>query len=76
MPLHTVRAAGFSAAVDAFALDGEQLWFISMLGSQQSVRALWARLVKGETAYLSGEDLGSGASECGLARQGSRTRKA
>lgn len=69
MQLHTIRAAGFSAAVDAFALDGEQLWFISMLGSQQSVRALWARLVKGETAHLSEGDLGSGASECWLARE-------
>lgn len=69
MQLHTIRAAGFSAAVDAFALDGEQLWFISMLGSQQSVRALWARLVKGETAFLSEGHLGSGASECWLARE-------
>lgn len=68
MQLHTIRAAGFSAAV-AFALDGEQLWFISMLGSQQSVRAIWARLVKGETAHLSEDDLGSGASECWLARE-------
>jgi hypothetical protein len=40
-----------------------------MLGSQQSVRALWARLVKGETAYLSESDLGSDASECWLARE-------
>ena len=37
MQLHTIHAAGFSATVDAFAQDGEQLWFISMLGSQQSV---------------------------------------
>ncbi len=69
MQLDTIRAAGFTATVDAFAQDGEQLWFISMLGSQQSVRALWARLVKGETAYLSEDDLGSGASECWLARE-------
>lgn len=69
MQLHTIRAAGFTATVDAFAQDGEQLWFISMLGSQQSVRALWARLVKGETAYLSEGDLGAGASECWLARE-------
>jgi hypothetical protein len=39
MQLHTIRAAGFTATVDAFAQDGEQLWFLSMLGSQQSVRA-------------------------------------
>jgi hypothetical protein len=68
MRLHTIRAAGFTATVDAFAQDGEQLWFISMLGSQQSVRALWARLVKGETAYLSEEELGGG-SPCWLSRE-------
>jgi hypothetical protein len=68
MGLHTIRAAGFSASVDAFAQDGEQLWFISMLGSQQSVRALWARLVKGETAYLSEDELGGG-SPCWLSRE-------
>lgn len=68
MQLHNIRAAGFSATVDAFAQDGEQLWFLSMLGSQQSVRALWARLVKGETAYLSEDDLGGG-SACWLARE-------
>ena len=68
MQLHTIRAAGFTATVDAFALDGEQLWFVSMLGSQQSVRALWARLVKCETAYLRDGDLGSDASECWLTR--------
>ena len=68
MQLHTVHIAGFTATVDAFAQDGEQLWFISMLGSQQSVRALWARLVKGETAYLSEGDL-DGGSPCCLARE-------
>jgi len=40
MQQHTIRAAGFAATVDAFAREGEELWFISMLGSQQSVRAL------------------------------------
>lgn len=50
MHLHTIHAARFSATVDAFAQDGEQLWLLSMLGSQQSVCALWAWLVKGETA--------------------------
>ncbi len=68
MQLHAIRAAGFTATLDAFAQDGEQLWFMSMLGSQQSVRALWARLMKGETAYLSENDLGSG-SPCWLARE-------
>ncbi len=68
MQLHTIRAAGFTATVDAFAQDGEQLWFLSMLGNQQSVRALWARLVKGETAYLSEGDLDGGSPWC-LARE-------
>jgi hypothetical protein len=68
MQRHTIRTAGFTATVDAFAQDGEQLWFISMLGSQQSVRALWARLVKGETAYLSEGDL-DGGSPCWLTRE-------
>ena len=36
MQLHTIRAAGFTATVDAFAQEGEQLWFISMLGSQSA----------------------------------------
>ncbi len=68
MQLHSIRGAGFSATVDAFAQDGKQLWFLSMLGSQQSVRALWARLVKGETAYLREGDLGGG-SPCWLTRE-------
>jgi hypothetical protein len=66
--LPTIRAAGFTAAVYACALDGEDLWFLSMLGSQQSVRALWARLVKGETAHLSEGELDAG-SPCWLARE-------
>jgi len=48
MQLLTIRAAGFTATVDACARDGGQVWFLSLLGNQQSVRALWARLVKGE----------------------------
>ncbi|MGD0114873.1 MAG: hypothetical protein ABSC13_02570 [Dehalococcoidia bacterium] len=63
-----IRAAGFTATVDACARDGGQLWFLSLLGSQQAVRALWARLVKGETAYL-GEDELTGGSPCWLARE-------
>lgn len=68
MQLLVIRAAGFSATVDACAQDGGQLWFLSLLGSQQAVRALWARLVKGETAYL-GEDELTGGSPCWLARE-------
>ena len=68
MQLMIIRAAGFTATVDACAQDGGQLWFLSLLGSQQAVRALWARLVKGETAYL-GEDELTGGSPCWLARE-------
>ena len=68
MQLLTIRAAGFTAAVDACAQDDGQVWFLSLLGSQQAVRALWARLVKGETAYLSEDELGGG-SPCWLAAE-------
>ena len=68
MQLLTIRAAGFTATVDACAQDGGQLWFLSLLGNQQSVRALWARLVKGETAYLSEDEL-AGGSPCWLASE-------
>jgi len=68
MQLLVIRAAGFTATVDACAQDGGQLWFLSLLGSQQAVRALWARLVKGETAYLGDDEL-TGGSPCWLARE-------
>jgi hypothetical protein len=68
MQLLTIRAAGFTATVDACAKDDGQIWFLSLLGNQQSVRALWARLVKGETAYLSEDELGGGSS-CWLAAE-------
>ena len=42
MQLLTIRAAGFTATVDACARDAGQVWFLSLLGNQQSVRALWA----------------------------------
>jgi len=61
-----IRCAGFSAAVDAYARDDADLWFISMLGNQQSVRALWARLLKGEPAVLSDDAL-LGGRYCALA---------
>ena len=66
MELLTIRIAGFTATVDACARDDGQIWFLSLLGNQQSVRALWARLVKGETAYFSEDELGGG-SPCWLA---------
>lgn len=58
-PWH-LRCAGFGAAVDAFAIDDRELWFISLLGNQQSVRALWARLLKREAAVLSEESFTGG----------------
>ncbi len=58
MDLLTIRAGGFSATVDGCARSENELWFLSMLGHQQAVRAIWARLVKGETGFLSGTDLG------------------
>jgi hypothetical protein len=70
--LHTIRAAGFTAAVDACAQDGGQICFISLLGSQQAVRALWARLVKGETAYLGEDELAAAYPCCWSARPGAR----
>ncbi len=54
--LYTISAGGFSATVDAFARDEqtEGLWFLSMLGSQTAVKAIWAALLKQppEAAFL------------------------
>ncbi len=54
--LYTISAGGFSATVDAFARDErtEALWFLSMLGSQTAVKAIWAALLKQppEAAFL------------------------
>ena len=46
--LWTISAAGFSATVDAFARDPESqgLWFLSMVGSQTALKAIWAALLK------------------------------
>lgn len=65
--LPVLQAAGFSASVDAFAWEPDpgagsrqmRLWFVSLLGPQQAVKALWARLIKGEVATLSFEALGT-----------------
>ena len=77
--LPVLQAAGFSASVDVFAWEPDpdpaarrmRLWLLSLLGPQESVKALWARLVKGEMATLSFEDLGS-AHFCALAPEGPR----
>ncbi|MBE7518412.1 MAG: hypothetical protein HS107_04115 [Thermoflexaceae bacterium] len=58
MDLLTIRAGGFTATVDGCARGGSELWFLSMLGHQQAVRAIWARLVKGEAGFLSSTELG------------------
>ncbi len=58
MDLLTIRAGGFTATVDGCARGGNELWFLSMLGHQQAVRAIWARLVKGEAGFLSSTELG------------------
>lgn len=55
-----IRAAGFGAAVDAYAADESELWFLSLLGNRDSIRALWARLVKGEVAYLAADHFSGG----------------
>ena len=66
-----IRCAGFGAAVDGYARDGRDLWFLSMLGNQQSVRALWARLLKGEAAVM-GDDPFGGGTFCALAPEAQR----
>ena len=54
--LFTISAAGFSATADAFARDDrtDGLWFVSMVGSQTALKAIWASLLKQppETAHL------------------------
>lgn len=66
--LLNIHLGGFSAIVDACARRESEVWFISLLGAQQAVKAIWARLVKGETAYLSGTD-SAGGYPCWLARE-------
>ena len=54
--LYTITAAGFSATADAYALDPDTggLWFLSMVGSQTALKAIWASLLKQppEVAHL------------------------
>ena len=46
--LYTINAAGFSATADAFDCDphSQGLWFLSMVGSQTALKAIWASLLK------------------------------
>ncbi len=75
--LPTLELEGFSASVDAYAWEPApdprprqmRLWFVSLLGRQEAVKALWARLIKGEVATLATETLGS-ARFCALAPEG------
>jgi hypothetical protein len=77
--LPVLQAGGFGASVDAFAWEPDpdpaasrmRLWFVSLLGSQQALKALWARLLKGELATLSREALGQ-VYFCTLAPEGPR----
>ena len=54
--LWTVTAGGFSATADAFARDArdDTLWFLSMVGSQTALKAIWASLLKQppDTAHI------------------------
>src|SRR4051812_2683205 len=77
--LPVLQAGGFGASVDAFAWEPDpdptarrmHLWFVSLLGPQQALKALWARLLKGELATISREALGQ-AYFCTLAPEGPR----
>ena len=78
--LPLLEAGGFRASVEAFALqeppDGsvhqQWLWCVSLLGPQQAVKALWARLLKGELATLSREAMRHPAF-CRLAPEGAKS---
>lgn len=53
--LSSIHAGGFSATVDAYAHDDEGgLHFLSMVGSQTALKAVWGNLLKQppETAHL------------------------
>ena len=46
--LFTINAGGYSATADAFARDPQTqgLWFLSMVGPQTALKAIWASLLK------------------------------
>ena len=54
--LYTINAAGFSATADAFARDADtdDIWFLSMVGPQTALKAIWASLLKypPDTAHI------------------------
>ena len=45
--LFTISAGGFNATADAFARDDrtDGLWFVSMVGSQTALKAIWVSLL-------------------------------
>ena len=75
--LYTINAAGFSATADAFARDphSQGLWFLSMVGSQTALKAIWASLLKQppDVAHLiqgaDGMALSGGYERCGIPYQ-------
>ena len=75
--LYTISAGGFSATADAFARDedAETLWFLSMVGSQTALKAIWASLLKQppEAAHLirgaEGMALSGGYQRCVIPQQ-------
>ena len=72
--LYTISAGGFSATCDAFARDPstDGLWFLSMVGSHTSVKAIAACLLKQppETAHIiqgaDGMALSGGYQRCSI----------
>ncbi len=81
--LYTITAGGFSATCDAFASDPEQnqLWFVSMVGAQTSLKAIWAALLNSppQPAFLiqgAADDLHEGGYErCQIPEQSIGTWK-
>ena len=70
--LYTISAGGYSATADAFARDPDTggLWFLSMVGPQTALKAIWASLLKQppDTAYIikgvEGMALSGGYQQC------------
>ena len=75
--LYTISAGGFSATADAFARgpDSEGLWFLSMVGAQSALKAIWAALLKQppDAAHLlagtDGMALSGGFHGCAIPRE-------
>jgi hypothetical protein len=77
LALPIVQAGGFTVSADAYVWEPDPdpaagrmwLWFLSLLGPQQALKAIWARLVKGELVTVSREALGQ-VRFCSLAPEG------